>query len=606
MADKGWLFPERAEIEAGAHGDFFRNMPAPGRSLSFRELQRYVNYPAGWRIGIEVSGKRVELDVLMGEDFPFSDPRIALSEGAYHLVWPHIEKNGLLCLRASADMIDHDAGIVVTAYYIEEAKKLLEDSLAGKTSEDFATEFRSYWARWRTARKGSLSPIWLLSKPESPSRKVYSGSFGEINILCDSIEKGLRWAKTFSKGKDIKEDQFKPSLFMWMDHPLMPEKYPKHNSHVAELARQAGCFDLLLSIVPDQTDYMHVVFGFDTTNGTALGAVRLNEPVALKAYKKKPVYSRFKGNRPAAAKTRLAKERYFSTEGKADPMEVQRIDRQWIFMRGGTGLNPKLDEARVCVIGCGSLGAQVARHIVQSGVWKLVLIDPDSLSWDNIGRYLLGANDVGKNKASCLKEYLETQFPDILEIKADPSRWQAVFADTAKKDLIIKSDIVISTLGDWDSEAALNFAFNSSAEFPPIVFGWTEPFGVAGHALSITGLGGCLSCGMSSKGVFKYALSSWLKKNHLRRAPACGETYQPYGIIDIAPIQAMIARLAIDVVLGNSKTCAHRAWIGRIEDIKASGGTLWGGAFEYYGDLGTGFRQIERKWDINSSCHYQH
>jgi sulfur-carrier protein adenylyltransferase/sulfurtransferase len=485
LADKRWLFPERADISVRAHENFFHNMPTPGRSLSFHELKRYGNYPAGWRIGVEVSGNWMELDVLMGEDFPFSDPRIALSDGDYHLLWPHIEKNGLLCLRASADMLDHDAGIGVTKYYIKEAKKLLEDSLEGKTREDFATEFRSYWARWTIARSGGLSPIWLLSKAVSPSRKVYSGSFRGVNLLCDSIEEGLRWAKTFSKGENIKEDKFKPALFMWMDHPMMPEKYPKHNSHVAELARQAGCFNLLLSIVPDQPDYMHVAFGFDTPNGLALGAIRLNEPIALKAYKKRPVYSRFKGNRPATAKTRLVKKRYFSTEGKADPMEVQRIDRQWIFIRGGTGLNPELDKARVCVIGCGSLGAQVASHIVQSGVRNLVLIDPDSLSWDNIARHLLGADDVRKNKTSCLKEYLENQFPDMLEIEAEPSRWQELFADTGKKDLIIKSDIVISTLGDWDSEAALNYAFNSNAEFPPVVFGWTEPFGVAGHALSI-------------------------------------------------------------------------------------------------------------------------
>ena len=194
----------------------------------------------------------------------------------------------------------------------------------------------------------------------------------------------------------------------------------------------------------------------------------------------------------------------------------------------------------------------------------------------------------------------------MLEIETASSRWQKLFADPAKKNLIVKSDIVISTLGDWDSEAALNYAFNSSAEFPAIVFGWTEPFGVAGHALLITGLGGCLSCGMSPKGDFKYAISKWPKKNHLRIAPACGETYQPYGVIDIAPIQAMIAKLAIDFVLGNSKTSIHRTWIGGFEDIKAAGGTVWDGVDGYYGELGNGYRQIENEWRIDSSCSYRH
>ena len=391
-----------------------------------------------------------------------------------------------------------------------------------------------------------------------------------------------------------------------MDNALVPSQYPKHDGQVAGLAIECGGFDLLLSLVPDEPGNLQMVFGFDTQNGPALGAIRLNEPIAFNEYKAKPVYLRFKGNRPKTAKSLDAKRKYFSANGKADPMKVQRIDREWIFERGGKGLNQKLDQARACLIGCGSLGAQVAKYIVQSGVRRLVIVDPDLLSWDNIGRHILGADAIGENKAAYLKKSLEAHFPAMLEIEAQPHSWQKLIASEEKKGLVLESDIIISTIGNWDAEAALNYAFNSYVNFPPVVFGWTEPFGVAGHAISITGLGGCLSCGMNSRGRFKYALSKWATKENLRRAPACGETYQPYGVVEIAPIQAMIARLAINVILGNNKAAMHHAWVGWLNDIESAGGSVWDGATGYYGVLRDGCRRIERQWLIDSSCSHKH
>jgi hypothetical protein len=152
----------------------------------------------------------------------------------------------------------------------------------------------------------------------------------------------------------------------------------------------------------------------------------------------------------------------------------------------------------------------------------------------------------------------------------------------------------------------LNHAFNSYTEFPPIIFGWTEPFGIAGHAISITGLGGCLECGMSPKGQFEYAVSRWENGKNLRYSPACGETYQPYGIIDIAPIQSMIARLALDHILHDKKQSIHRAWIGKLNDIEGAGGELREEALDYYGQIVGGYRTIEKQWEINSSCWYKH
>lgn len=607
LVDSSWLFPEAAEILVHAHDRYFRNLPEPGRPLTRKELQRYGHFPAGWRTTVGVSGKAIELDLLLEEVIPFSEPRIALANGEYHLIWPHIEQNGLLCLRTSADMIDHSAGLDLTSHYIKEARILLQDSMAGRTREDFITEFGSYWGRWIELRKSRNDSVWLLSKLEPPSRTVFSAAFGGVHVVVDSTDEGVYWAQHYFPKEDIKAKRFKPAAFLWMERPLMPDEYPKNNCDVADLFRTCGRQDLLLSLVPDKPgDTLEVVFGFGTSNGFALGAIQLNEPIATKRYRKEPIYSRLKGKRPKTAGSMQSKMQYLSATGKAMPMKVQRVTREWVFERGGNGLNPVLDQAMVCLIGSGSLGAQVAKYLVQSGVRKLVLIDPDILSWDNIGRHLLGAGEVGKKKVNGLKKCLETHFPAMLSIDAQPLTWQQLIVDDSKKGLIVDADVIVSTLGYWDAEAALNHAFNSVADFPPVVFGWAEPFGVAGHAVSVTGLGGCLTCGMTRIGGFEYAISRWADKEHLRRSPGCGDTYQPYGVVDVAPIQAMISRLAIDIILGNRQGAVHQAWIGRLADVVATGGRIWEGATDYYGDMDLDYRLIEKPWPVNQLCRYNH
>ena len=173
-------------------------------------------------------------------------------------------------------------------------------------------------------------------------------------------------------------------------------------------------------------------------------------------------------------------------------------------------------------------------------------------------------------------------------------------------DVMTGCDLIISTVGDWDAEAALNHTFNTNANFPPVVYGWTEPFGFAGHALATMDMGGCLECGMDLYGNFRYQITKWDNGNIMKRAPACGVTYQPYGIIDIAPIHNMIARLSMDVLLGNIKKSQHRAWIGDIDSLLNSQGTLHGQAEEYYGSIGGGQYIFNKEWNYERSCVFDH
>lgn len=62
--------------------------------------------------------------------------------------------------------------------------------------------------------------------------------------------------------------------------------------------------------------------------------------------------------------------------------------------------------SRVLVVGAGGLGCPALQYLVAMGVGHIGVIDGDVVSEDNLHRQILfSANDIGKNKAECVKSY---------------------------------------------------------------------------------------------------------------------------------------------------------------------------------------------------------
>lgn len=64
----------------------------------------------------------------------------------------------------------------------------------------------------------------------------------------------------------------------------------------------------------------------------------------------------------------------------------------------------RIEAARVCVVGAGGLGSEVALNLVQCGIGTIDLIDPDMVEPSNLNRQLFKPKQVGKNKALALAE----------------------------------------------------------------------------------------------------------------------------------------------------------------------------------------------------------
>lgn len=607
LHNKLTLFPQIAQETINATDRFFTQWDSSVKALNSRELEsyKYHHFIAGWETRIRVSERNFQIRILLDHSVPFSAPRVALRDEANFLIWPHIEKMGLLCLRHPDDSLIHKPGSGLVEYYLKEAAKLLQENEEDENIKDFAAEFQSYWNYWCEKRNGSRSQIVFFGEPGPPTRVVYYVSTGNQIVICDSIPMGKKWAREISQRPEPEDDDFRKAGFFWLESSIVPNEYPKNNADVALLVKKKTNtgIKILRSLIPNEPGSIDLIFGFESGNGPALAFLRLNEPI--KAFSsKKGRYRRFNGFRNRPSMNPYFAGRYFSAEGKADPAPVQRSDGNWIFERGGRGLHRRILNAKVCMIGCGSLGAQVAKTLAQTGISKLTLIDKDILSWDNIGRHLLGGSEVGQKKVNALKKYLERHFPGITDIQIEPKTWQEVFIN--EPAILLGSNIIVSTTADWDAESALNYAFNTEVDFPPVVYGWTEPYGFVGHALAVMGVGGCLSCGMDPYGNFSYEITQWDDSVITKRPPACGVTYQPYGVIDIIPTQNMIARLVLDILLGKVKKSQHRSWIGNLDSLTDMDGKLADGLQKYYGAIGEGERFITRDWKIQDNCQYNH
>lgn len=86
---------------------------------------------------------------------------------------------------------------------------------------------------------------------------------------------------------------------------------------------------------------------------------------------------------------------------------------------------PEKDDARIHIVGCGSVGSTIAENLVRCGVTKMTLWDFDKVEPHNIANQMFRQQDVGKLKVEALKDILTDINPDIADsVELKPDGWQ--------------------------------------------------------------------------------------------------------------------------------------------------------------------------------------
>lgn len=86
---------------------------------------------------------------------------------------------------------------------------------------------------------------------------------------------------------------------------------------------------------------------------------------------------------------------------------------------------PEADDARIHIIGCGSVGSTLAENLARCGVTKMTLWDFDKVEAHNIHNQMFRQQDIGKSKVEALRDILAEINPDIVdELQLKPEGWQ--------------------------------------------------------------------------------------------------------------------------------------------------------------------------------------
>lgn len=261
-------------------------------------------------------------------------------------------------------------------------------------------------------------------------------------------------------------------------------------------------------------------------------------------------------------------------KGKLDPngqvrhLMVRRHTAGYMRERGGASND--LAEKHVAVLGCGSVGSEIADTLASCGVGRLTLVDYDTMDIENVFRHSLGKDAVGQDKVKALKAQLTSKYPG-LEVIAAPflaSSWLAT-------DYAQQVDIVVLAIGRPATEQALTRQIRSRGLQINIVVTWLEALGLGGHVVTLSASGeGCLDCiyrdgeGQASL----YPAVSFLAPGQKvsRSLSGCLGTFIPYSALHSRKT-ALLATEAVLNALAGPVESRYMYWVGSDFQANAQG-----------------------------------
>jgi molybdopterin/thiamine biosynthesis adenylyltransferase len=138
----------------------------------------------------------------------------------------------------------------------------------------------------------------------------------------------------------------------------------------------------------------------------------------------------------------------------SDPVDIERFARHIVLREIGGPGQQALGRAHVAIVGAGGLGAPAALYLAAAGIGRITLIDPDTISLDNLQRQILfTTQDVGLPKVDIGARALEALNPATRITK----RQQELHEDNAVA-FLQDADLVLDGCDNFETRFAVNTA----------------------------------------------------------------------------------------------------------------------------------------------------
>ena len=539
---------------------------------------------------IDYTGQERRLRIGFPSNFPRELLRLYVEPSPW-LVWPHAMKSGLCLYGFQERPVTGSPEIVVTDSLSRLAKIVSLSKMGSskaKRDTEFQNEITSYWSRQHGQ---SLQNLILLDRPQcatelyalSDPRQALPSGQETVWLATDMSALKRHYGRVVGRSASVRAAETPGFYVKLQSHPDIRIPAPEH---------------LLPWLTPHlkPDDAKQLLSWFGERGSLANRWVALELPGRADA----PIYCLnvcsygIQSDRGAKFGLRTARRRPAMAAAnvpaliRATVLDV--LDRATILSRDLSGGPKSLEHSRVVCVGVGSLGGAVALQLARSGVGHLTLIDPDTLVSANLGRHVLGADDLGRPKATALRERIRKDLPTT------EGAAHATFAEVVmykEPEVFEKADLVIVTTADWQSEVTLWRAKSVGTSWG-LLQAWSEPHTQVGHALLAPSGAFDARYLFRDNGDFRHKFTEW-PGGGVVALPACGETFIPGGSLGMTSIASMVSQTALRALTGNVE---HRTWVSSINrpnDVATLGGKYLGP------ELPDGVRQtlLERGWPEN-------
>lgn len=489
---------------------------------------------------VDYTGLERRLRIGFPNDFPSESPSLQVEPSPW-LVWPHAMTSGL-CLHGfrekpvtgSPEKIVQDS----LSRFASIVSFSLENADPARRETEFQNEISTYWL-WQLKR--SARNLILLGEPESGSVLYvvsdprYTGHTGLNPVWVSSDKNAIRQNFRRATGRSVVIRSPHEAGFFVKLTSFPGIKVPEPHAFLEWLAPHIS--EESLSAMSKWSEKSSTLLSRWVVMALPGGDGAARFTVNLCTRKKETDRTHFYGLRSSRRQSGLKKE---GPPASILSSRVNVIDRGAFFSRDRSNTAKTLENSHVVFVGVGSLGSAVSIQLARAGLGRLTLIDPDRLESPNLGRHMLGAEDLGKFKSQAMRHRLLQDLP-VLDVTALDTYIEWVMGQ--KPDIFEDVDLVIITTADWESESALWEKKASGAKWG-LIQAWSEPHTLVGHALIAPEGRFDARYLFSDRGDFRHRFTDW-PDGGVVPLPACGESFIPGGSAGMNGVATMVTQAAI-------------------------------------------------------------
>ena len=243
------------------------------------------------------------------------------------------------------------------------------------------------------------------------------------------------------------------------------------------------------------------------------------------------------------------------------PYNVRSLSRDALVTRGG-GATELLDKS-VLLVGCGSVGSEVAHRLTSAGIGRLTISDPDRFSEMNLYRHTLDIFSLDNPKSMALSLDLHRKHPWATVVA-----WRERLEELRDPAILAQFDLIVLAIGSPTLERVFaNYCRQQNTQTAALNC-WVEAYGIGGHAiLGVPGTRGCWHCAYVDPETLGRGLASNLNflapnQDLNRTHGGCGIQFLPYSGTAASFTATMTADLAVRFLKGTIRVSSTVSWKG--------------------------------------------